>query len=340
MSKKDLNVLNLAKKVNLKTKHLPIYLNFKLILSNFLKSRPFVVAVSGGADSLALTVLSSIYKREKKNKIYYVLVDHKLRKNSSVEANSVKKLLKQNKINLFILTNKKKIDKNIQSNAREVRYKLLEDFCKKKLVKFILTGHHRDDQIETFLIRLSRGSGVQGLSSMKKITKLKNNIKLFRPFLNEKKIDLANIAKNFFGKIFKDPSNFDKKYLRIKIRSLITQFEKKGIKLDQIIKSINNLGSTRDTLNNYITRVEDKLVISKNRKISIKLDKFFLEPGEIQMKIISRQIKYVSKSYYPPRASKLLNLIKRIKFNKKCKYTLGGCVILRNDNHLNIYKEI
>ena len=112
-------------------------------------------------------------------------------------------LCKKKKINLIILKNKTKINKNIQSKARDVRYKLLLNFCNKNKIKFILTGHQRDDQIETFLIRLSRGSGVQGLSSMKKSSNLNKKIKLIRPLLDFKKKDLTILAKKYFGKVFK-----------------------------------------------------------------------------------------------------------------------------------------
>ena len=87
---------------------------------------------------------------------------------------------------------------------------------------------------------------------MSKISNLNNTIKIFRPLLEEKKEDLVFLAKYYFGKIFKDPSNTNQKYLRTKIRNLIKQFEKSGIKHDRIINSINNLASTRDTLNNYV----------------------------------------------------------------------------------------
>ena len=87
---------------------------------------------------------------------------------------------------------------------------------------------------------------------MNKTTKLNNKIKLFRPLLNMNKKDLIFLAKKYYGKIFKDPSNTNKKYLRTNIRNLIKQFEKNGIKRERIIDSINNLASTRDTLNSYI----------------------------------------------------------------------------------------
>ena len=132
MSKNDLNVLRLKKKFSLNDKTFEILNNFKKLLYKSVKSQPFLVGVSGGPDSLALTVLSYIYSKEKKSKVYFVLVDHNLRKNSSKEATQVKKLLQKKKIRLSILTNKKIIKSNIQKQAREVRYELLLNFCKKK----------------------------------------------------------------------------------------------------------------------------------------------------------------------------------------------------------------
>ena len=277
--------------------------------------------------------------KKKKNKIYYVLIDHGIRTHSFKEALSVKNLLKKKGINLIILKNKKKISKNIQSHARMVRYELLLNYCSKHKIKFIMTGHHKDDQIETFLIRLSRGSGIQGLSSMNKMTKLNKETKLFRPLLEVNKEDLIFLAKKYFGKIFNDPSNTNQKYLRTNIRNLIKQFEKNGIKRDRIISSINNLAATRDTLNTYIQVIEKKCLKKKKDIIFVNLKTFLSENEDIQLKIFSNSLKHISKNYYPPRAKKVLNLISRIKTEKEIKATLGGCIINKRQNNLVIYKE-
>jgi len=338
MSKKDSSVLKL-KNVFSNKKILPIYSNFKSQLNSSIKNSRFLVAVSGGPDSLALSALSKTYSEEKKSKVFFVLIDHGIRANSKKEALAVKNLLKKKGLLLTILKNKKKISKNIQSHARKIRYELLLTYCQKHKIKFIMTGHHRDDQIETFLIRLSRGSGIQGLSSMNKMTKLNNKTKLFRPLLSANKKDLVFLAKKYYGKIFKDPSNINQKYLRTNIRSLIKQFEKNGIKRDQIIKSINNLAATRDTLNSYITSVEKKCVTKKKNAFLITLNIFLLENRDIQLKILSNSLKIISKNYYPPRAKKILNLMSRIKLEKEIKATLGGCIINKRQNNLIISKE-
>ena len=96
MSKKDLSVLKL-KKFNLNNKTFLTYSNFKSYLEKSINKKPFLVAVSGGPDSLALAALSKIYSSEKKNKPFFVLIDHGIRSNSSKEAKDVKLLLKKKK---------------------------------------------------------------------------------------------------------------------------------------------------------------------------------------------------------------------------------------------------
>ena len=338
MKRKDLSALKL-KELVLNKKISLIYSNFRFQLNKHIKKNNFLVAVSGGSDSLSLSALSKAFCDEKKNKVYYVLIDHGIRANSSKEALLVKTLLKKRGMTLTVLKNKKKINKNIQSHARIIRYQLLLNYCKKKKIKFIMTGHHRDDQIETFLIRLSRGSGIQGLSSMNKMTKLNSKTKLFRPLLNTNKEDLIFLAKKYFGKIFRDPSNTNHKYLRTNVRNLIKQFEKSGIKRDQIINSINNLAATRDTLNSYTRAIEKKCLNKKKGAVYIDLKNFLLQNNDIQLKILSNSLKYVSKNYYPPRAKKILSLMSRIGLKKEMKATLGGCMVIKRQFNLIIFRE-
>ncbi len=118
-----------------------IYLNFKKKIYNNI-SNSFCVAVSGGADSMALSFLAKCYSFENNKKIYFYIVDHKLRKNSTSEAKLVKKKLKSFQISSKILTIKKKnISKNIQSFARDNRYKLIikETLTKKNRYDFNCT---------------------------------------------------------------------------------------------------------------------------------------------------------------------------------------------------------
>ena len=315
-----------------------IYSSFKNKLDSF-KKKIFLIAVSGGSDSLALTALAKSYSYENKCKIYYVLVDHNLRSNSSKEAQSVKKLLKKYQITLNILKNKKSITKNIQGKAREIRYNLLTTFCKKKNINIILTAHNLEDQVETFFIRLSRGSGLHGLSSMKQINKISNNVNLVRPLLDFKKNQLIKISKTIFGKFYKDPTNKNTKYLRTRIRNLQNSLETSGIHYDQIFRSIKNLASSRDTLDLYFNKIYKDMVNKKKNRILINLKKLNNLNEEMVMRVFKKSIKDFTNTYYSPRSKKIFNLIDQLKVKKNAKLTLGGCIILREKNHIILEKE-
>ena len=287
MRRKNSNVLRLRDVFTKDKKIEEVYFKLKLVLSKHKKNSPFVIAVSGGPDSMALTALSHVLMKEKNYKIFFVLVDHGIRSNSHKEALQVKKLLKTKGINLRILKNKKKIAKNIQKNARDLRYELLVEFCRKNRVRSLLTAHHKDDQVETFLIRLSRGSGIEGLSSMSQSTNLKYGFKLIRPFLEFKKNELKHIANKVFEKTIKDPSNKNRKFLRTNIRELTKILENKGLNFDQIIRSINNISSTKEAINFYVNRSLKKFVKFKKKETVLDLKMFKKEPREVKFKIIT-----------------------------------------------------
>ena len=316
-----------------------IFINFKNKL-DLLNKKSYTIAVSGGPDSLALAALTKAYSNIKKIKFKYVLVDHNIRKNSAKEAKQVKSLLKKNKINLNIFLNKKKINKNIQSLARNRRYEILSNYCRKNKINTLITAHNLEDQVETFFIRLSRGSGLHGLSSMNYLSKIDNKVNLYRPLLDIKKKFLIKISKIVFGKYFKDPSNKNLKYLRTKVRKLKNPLEKSGIEYRQIIKSINNLASSKATLDDYLKKIFKETIKKKRKEIFINFKKFKEHNKEIKIALINESIRRLKNNYYNPRAKKVENLIKNLENTNFKKSTLGGCIfILKNGNLcLNIEK--
>ena len=331
MSKKDSSV-NLKNGFNNFKDLSKIFINFKNKLDR-LNNNSYTVAVSGGPDSLALAALTKAYSYIKKTKFRYVLVDHNIRKNSAQEAKQVQSLLKNSKIKLNIIINKKKITKNIQGQARNTRYKILSNYCKKNKIYTLLTAHTLEDQVETFFIRLSRGSGLKGLSAMSDLSKINNKIKLYRPLLDTKKKFLIKISKSIFGKYFKDPSNKDLKYLRTKVRNLKKPLKKSGIEYEQIIRSINNLALSKATLDGYFKNIFKDIIKEKKKEISLNFKKFKKHNKEIQIALINESIKRLKNNYYNPRSKKVENLIKNVEKVDFKKSTLGGCVfIIKKDN--------
>ena len=337
MSKKNSSV-NLEHYFNSLKDFSEVYLKFKKKL-DIQRPKSLAVAVSGGPDSLALAALTKAYSYNKKLKVYFVLINHNLRKNSLKEARKVKLLLKKKKIFLHIVSNNLKITNNIQSQARKIRYDLLSKFCKNNKVKTILTGHNLEDQVETFFIRLSRGSGLTGLSSMRPISVLKGNIKLFRPLLDVEKKTLIKISKSFFGLFIQDPSNKNSRYLRTRIRNLKKPLSLSGINYEQIKKSIDNLASSRAALDKYYTSTINTLVQKSRNEVLINLKKLKKCSDDLKLRVINESIKYLRKNYYNPRSIKVLNMVKRVESKAFKKSTLGGCIFIKKKDTLCLKPE-
>ena len=337
MSKKDLSASLKTGFKNFKDLS-KVFQNFKTKLDK-LNKKSYLVAVSGGPDSLALVALSKAYTFHKKSKFHYILVDHKIREKSSQEAKKVKSLLKRKKINLKILIIQKKIFKNIQAEARNLRYEILIKYCKKHKIQTVLTAHNLEDQVETFLIRLSRGSGLKGLSAMKVLSSIDTKVKLFRPLLDVKKYFLIKISKNIFGTYIKDPSNQNIKFLRTKVRNLKKHLEKSGIKYEQIFRSIQNLSSSKNTLEGYLSKIFKKIIKKKKNEISINFKKYQKLTYDVKLALINVSIKKLKKNYYDVRSKKVANLIESLDKKNFKKSTLGGCIFFKKNNNLCLKVE-
>ena len=183
MKKRNLSAKKLVK---LSAKEFHLYNKFEKKLSKLTKQKKLALAVSGGPDSLALSVLSKVFSLKYKIKLIALLIDHNLRKNSFKEITTVSNELKKFQIKTKILKIKSKITSNLHATARQMRYELMINFCKKNKIKYLLIGHQNDDVIENFYIRLSRGSGLFGLAPIEVIKKYKS-IEFIRPLLDFKK---------------------------------------------------------------------------------------------------------------------------------------------------------
>ena len=218
---------------------------------------------------------------------------------------------------------------------------MLSKYCYKNKIKFLVTAHHLDDQIENFFIRLFRGSGIKGLSSMAENIDYKDNLKIVRPFLNLKKNNLKCATLDYFKTYIKDPSNDNEKFLRVRVRKYRDIMKKEGLDSSKIIKTINNLFSANKALNFYKNKALYKhaTFLSKG-KCFINKQIFFDEANEIIFKLFSDVLSLISGDYYPPRSKKIMNLILRLKKSSYTKSTLGGCVIEKKEGFILISREL
>jgi len=313
---------------------------FKKFENSFKVTDNFVVAVSGGPDSLALAILTKIYALKKNLDPKYFIVDHRLRKESTKEALKVKKILKSFKINSSILTwNGKKPNKNIQSLARNKRYELLFFKCRKLRIKNLVLGHHTDDLIENFFLRMVRGSGLKGLVSLGANAQIKK-INLIRPLIEFDKKDLIFLSKLVFNSYVDDPSNHDIKYNRIKVRNLINQFKDFGLDKKKLQLTIENLKRSDQTIKFYVEKNKRENSISNRRsgELILKQD-FFNNPHEIVFRSLSDLIHLIGQKSNFPRGKKIDNILSKINQVILKKETLGGCVIKMINHTVILTKE-
>jgi tRNA(Ile)-lysidine synthase len=341
-----MNLKNLSVQ-NKKYKKILSHLNQKKItkiydeFSSSLKVKEdLAVAVSGGPDSLALAYLTKCYSLKNKIKVKYYIVNHRLRKEASLEAQMVRKVLRKIDIQCTVLSwNGKKPFKNIQAIARDKRYSLLANECKKNNIKYLLLGHHLNDLFENFLIRITRGSGLNGLTSFSKNTKYRDqDLNIIRPLLNLEKKDLLYLSNEVFSFFVKDPSNINKDYKRTRIRNLLHSLEKEGLDIKKLKLTIDNLKDSDKSIKFYVDRNLEKNVVFLKKKYILSCY-FFAQSHEIIFRSLTKLIQKIGKKYYPARGKSIIELIKAINAKSFSKVTLGGCFIERVNETILISEE-
>ena len=346
MKKKSLNV---KKKVH---KKLLLHLKNKRIKNNYIKflkninsvsnNSKFAAAVSGGPDSLALAFFLKCYSLEKNKSCFFFMVNHNLRKGSNNEAIKVQKKLKNYDINLKIINwVGKKPKSNIQAVARKYRYRLIRNQLVNNKIKVAMFGHTNEDIIENFVIRLTRGSSIDGLVSFnKKVLNTNEFFKISRPLINLNKKDLIYISKEVFNFYINDPSNLNINFKRVRIRKIIKDLTTEGLDLRKINLLIKNLTTSNNALTYYSNQtISNFCHFKNNNKLAIVNLSILHEPKEILFRSLSKILKIVSGNYYPSRGKKIMHLIKVLEDPKFKKTTLSGCILEKESNTLLIKEE-
>ena len=218
-----------------------------------LSKNTWVVGLSGGAASLCMTLLANEYAIAHGIQLYACIVDHKLRPESSAEILPTIGILRQNSINykVFIWEHYEKITGGIEQKARKARYAFLYQYCQETGASVLMTAHHALDQWETFFMRLSRGSGLKGLTSIQPVSTFEDII-LARPLLKFSPNDIKKTLRERFdiSDYVKDPSNEQDIYERVRWRKAYNELsEKYGLNIENINKTIERIKVENDCLN-------------------------------------------------------------------------------------------
>ena len=312
-------------------------------LGPYEKNPHIAVALSGGSDSLCLTILAKEWADKNKGKVTALIVNHGLRKTSKKECNELQKFLKKKKIDNYCFQWKdSKINKkSIQERARKFRYKIFENFCFEKNIFHLLVAHHFEDQKETLLMRLNDNSNVYGLACMSKIL-FKKKIRILRPLLDFKKKEIINFLDAKSIKWFEDTSNKDLKYSRNKYRSILPELEQRGLSDNKLKKILKKAKKKRKTIENLATKWLIKNIhIDDFGFAVVKLSNLKLLSENNFLVYFGRILNTISGSLYPTKSKYILNFYKQIYKKKSFNPTnLGGCHIFIVKKDVYISREI
>jgi len=293
-----------------------------------LQNGSFAVAVSGGADSMALAWLLDQW-RVTDSEMHILTVDHGLRNESAQEVKMVASFAK----NLGVKCKKfnwipDEDQKSIQEAARAARYEMMAEYCKKKNIKYLFLAHHADDQFETFLFRLAKGSGPDGLACMKSIQKYSEHLTLVRPLLSVTHSALVETCRLKKIVWVEDPSNMSGKYMRGRMRASKKALEQEGLTPKRIGSLVGRLQKNREVLDSLLAEKFEQIIKhSDDGHSEIKWEELINAHEELICRVIGHVISHLSPNRkYPARLEDIERLALKIKREKEGfkGATLGG----------------
>lgn len=291
-----------------------------------IKDEIVAVGVSGGADSLALVLQAAEELAVFGRKVVALTVEHGLRPTSAAEAEYVAALMQKFGIEHHILPwLGEKPQTGVEEAARQARYMLLGEWCHKNNVRVLLTAHHAKDQAETFLMRLQRGSGLEGLCGIREYSR-RDGMIIIRPFLNVNPDDLRLYLQKRKIIWVEDESNQDTSFLRGKLRQFLPELaDKTGINVEKICGAVQNLQSAEDFIEQQLDMLLARDVVWDFSTVCrFKYTTYLSWHKEMKFRVLAR----LCKRDYIPRADRVLNLISALNVLPFKGATLGGKEII------------
>ncbi len=298
---------------------------FSLLMPH-LDAPRIAVAVSGGADSMCLVLLANAWAKANGKKCVALTVDHGLRKESAAEAAQVAEWMRQYRIEHYILPwQGRKPTANVQAEARETRYRLMSEWCHEYKITHLLLAHHQDDQAETFLLRLGRGSGVDGLSGISEISQMRG-ITLVRPLLSVSKARLIDTLKAQKQEWVEDTSNQDTKHARNRMRRLMPALAEEGLTPERLAGTAHCMQRARRALESFTRQHLKSAVEWVGETARIDMPTLLATEEEITLRALAHTIRRIGGEDHAPRLEDLERLLSHLKKQDAKAITLGHCL--------------
>jgi tRNA(Ile)-lysidine synthase len=300
---------------------------FAALIEPLVPEGPLAVAVSGGPDSMALLRLAAAWGERP---LTALTVDHGLRAESAEEARRVKAWVAALGVpHVTLVWRGEKPKANLQARARAARYGLLAQWCREAGVKNLLLAHTLDDQAETVLLRLARGSGVNGLAAMAPVTE-RRGLRLVRPLLGMSRARILATLNAFGQPWIEDPSNADLRFARARLRKAKAVLFDAGLTPERLAATARRMARARAALETATATLLEKCADTHRAGFcTLDVQALAAAPEEIGLRALARIIMAVGGLELTPRLERLEQLYRRLCTQTLGRgATLGGCRII------------
>ncbi len=305
-------------------------------LGPFEKRPVIAVAVSGGADSLALTLLLDRWARRRGGRAIGLTVDHGLRAGSAEEARQVGIWLRERGIAHEILPWRgRKPNHGLQARAREARYRLLARHCRANAILHLALAHHRDDQSETFLLRLGRQSGLDGLAAMPAVRE-QEGLRWLRPLLALPKARLIATLRSLGQPWIEDPSNENPAFERVRLRQSLPRLD---IDPRKLAGTAFALGRARAAGADAVADLLVEIELHPGGIAILPEGWLALTPRAQGLRALARLIQSIGGGAYAPRSERLERGYEWLTGGEGRGLTLGHCRFLRHRGRCFVLTE-
>lgn len=300
------------------------------------------LAVSGGADSLALMLLVHQWKQLSSHgpKIFVYALDHGLRPEASEEVASVVTTASELGFTARgLVWEGEKPDTGVQAAARQARYRIIGNAMDHDGALVLLTGHHLHDQAETILMRLAHGSGLAGLAGMKRQARVEG-INLFRPLLELSPCLLVQIVKSAGLTPIIDPSNTQEKYERVRWRKAMPELSQLGLSASTLSRFAARMARADKALN-QIAQSNFSEHVSRDRFGGLIIESvFLLEMGEeMGVRILAMMVDMASGQRGRGELAQLENLFFALGSGQFEGQTIAGCAVRKQGDTILVFRE-
>ncbi len=281
------------------------------------------LAVSGGGDSMALLALAVDWAKESGRQLQAITIDHGLRPEAAGEAQRVAAFASEFGVPHETLEWQGWDGAgNLQDAARRARASLIGDWARERGIVAVATGHTRDDQAETLLMRLARGSGVDGLSAMAPV-RVAGDMTWHRPLLDVSRATLRDYLAAEGLPWIDDPSNEDTRFDRVRARHALEVLGDLGITREGLAATAARMGRARAALEQATSDLLKQTTRLDRGDALVDWTVLGQAPEEIRNRAIAHVIMWVTGAEYKPRASALDHAIEAMETRKT--HVLSGC---------------